>query len=177
MNQKTTMQPAYAGFSKGALLALCVLAWAPSPANAATDKDIQLLSKAIGFVEGGAGKDVAVVFDAGNPASAAEADEVVGLLGGAGLTGTKVAVGGVGGASAKVLYVTTGLNGNWDAIASAAAAGKKLTATMDDGCVKGGKCVLGIQSSPSVEIKVSKAASSAAGIGFGAAFKMMIKEY
>ena len=163
--------------AKTGLAAVCVLALMSGAAQAATDKDMQLLSKAIGFVEGGAGKDVAVLFDAGNAASAADADAVMGLLGGAGLNGTKVAVSGVGGAAAKVLYVTQGLNGSWDAIAGAAASGKKLTATMDDGCVKAGKCVLGVQSAPSVEIKVSKAASAAAGVGFGAAFKMMIKEY
>lgn len=162
---------------KTGMVALCALVLITEGAFAASDKDVQLISKAAGFVEGGVGKDVAVLYDAGNPASSAEADEVVGLLGGAGLTGSKVAVAGAGGASAKILYVTTGLNGSWDAIASAAAAGKKLTATLDDACVKAGKCVLGVQSTPSVEIKVSKAASAAAGVGFGAAFKMMIKEY
>ena len=150
---------------------------AVAPAQAASDKDVQMLAKALGFVEGGAGKDVAILFDAGNPASSAEADAVAGLLGGAGLTGTKVAASGAAGAGAKVLFVTSGLNGSWGSIASAAASAKKITATFDDSCIKAGKCVLGIQSAPSVEIKVSKAAAEASGVTFGAAFKMMIKEY
>jgi hypothetical protein len=171
------MRTAYARMLSVVMMAFCAVVVVVHQANAATEKDIQLLSKAVGFAEGGLGKDVAVLFDAGNPASVSEADQVVGLLSGAGLTGSKVAVSGAGGAAAKVLYVTTGLNGSWDAVASAAASGKKLTATMDDACVKAGKCVLGVQSTPAVEIKVSKAASAAAGVSFGAAFKMMIKEY
>lgn len=176
MNQKESLYPTASKYFGGAFTALLLMVCV-TPSHAATDKDIQLLSKAMGFVEGGVGKDVAVLYDAGNATSSAEADQVVSLLGGAGLTGGKVAASSAAGASAKVFYVTQGLDGSWGAISSAAAAGKKLTATMDDGCVKAGKCVLGVQSSPSVEIKVSKAASAETSVGFGAAFKMMIKEY
>jgi hypothetical protein len=176
MNQSLNVLLKYSSIGKLLLLALMAVTW-PTTVSAATDKDILLLSKAVGFVEGGGGKDVAVLFDAASAASSSDADSVIALLGGAGLNGTKVPVSGAASASAKVLYVTSGLNGSWDAIAAAGASGKKITATLDDGCVKAGKCVLGIQSTPSVEIKVSKAAAAANGVSFGVAFRMMIKEY
>jgi hypothetical protein len=154
-----------------------ILALVSSAAQAATDKDVQLLSKAIHFVEGGIGKEVAVIFDAASPDSVSDADTVMGLLAASGLTGSKVSVSSIGGASARVLYISKGLKGSWDSVSRAAVDGKKLTVTLDSECVKAAKCILAVQSAPSVEIRVNKAASASAGIGFGAAFKMMIKEY
>jgi hypothetical protein len=44
------------------------------------------------------------------------------------------------------------------------------------GCVRSGRCVVGVSTSPRVEIVVSRAAAKAAGVSFSQAFRVMIRE-
>jgi hypothetical protein len=44
------------------------------------------------------------------------------------------------------------------------------------GCVRSDRCVVGVSTSPRVEIVVSRAAAKAAGVSFSQAFRVMIRE-
>ena len=77
-------------YLKTMLIALGLLAATPG-AQAASQKDMQILGRALGFIENGPSGDVkiGIVTDSGNAASSAEADEIVGLIGG-GLASGKI---------------------------------------------------------------------------------------
>lgn len=163
------------------VMALAVAA--PGLAHADAAKDLQVLGRALTFLENGpSGRTtIGVVFDPAKPASVAEKDAVIAAMGsgfaagGLTIVGAPVpvsAVGGAGGVSA--LYVTNGVN--YGAVGAAAKAKKILTISSGTGCVSSGACVLGVTTSPKVEITVNRAAAAAVGASFKAAFRMMIKE-
>ena len=153
-----------------------------TPQALATDaKDLQIIGRALSFVEGGANGDVtvAVVYSDDVPASKTEAESVAALMDG-GLSAGKVnmfpklvSVSDLGGAAdAAAVFVPTGMSGHFDAIRNA----NKLTTTTDNDCVQAGACVVYVQSAPKVEILVNREAASSASVSFAAAFRMMIKE-
>jgi len=163
-------------FLATALLAsACLIA----PQAHATDaKDLQVIGRALSFVEGGATGDitVAVVYDDG---SKAEAESVVALMDGGikagkvNMSAKLVAVSDLGSAGdAAAIFVPSGMASHYEAIKGSG----KLTATTDKACVQDGACVVFVQSSPKVEILVSQAAAAASSVSFAAAFRMMIKE-
>lgn len=165
-----------------ALAAMAVLC-APAAAQAEAAKDLQVMGRALTFLENGpAGRvTIGVVFDPSKPASVAEKDQVMAALGGGfaagGLTivGAPVPVSAVGGAGGVgALYVTNGVN--YGAVGAAAKAKKVLTMSSGTACVTSGACVLGVTTAPKVEITVNRAAAAAVGASFKAAFRMMIKE-
>jgi hypothetical protein len=156
---------------------------APAAAQADAAKDLQVLGRALTFLENGpTGRvTIGVVFDASKPASVAEKDEVMAALGGGfaagGLTivGAPVPVSALGGAGGVgALYVTEGVN--YGAVGAAAKAKKILTVSAGSACVTSGACVMGVTTVPKVEITVNRAAAAAVGATFKAAFRMMIKE-
>ncbi len=153
-----------------------------SPTAMATDlKDMQVIGRALSFVEGGAKGDVtiAIVYADDAAGSKEEADAVAGILGGglkAGEVTMKpqvVSVSDLGSAgSAAAIFVPAGMAGHYGAIKGTG----KLTLTTDQSCAEAGACVVSVQSSPKVEIVVNRSAASAASVSFAAAFRMMIKE-
>jgi hypothetical protein len=162
-----------------------ILLVAASSAQATTDLDLKvgfktlplLLNKLSGTVP------MAVLFDPAQPASKAEADQVVALAGGGlqapgGVTVTAVAVPVTDLSKhpdAKLAFVTSGLGKSWDAVQQSATG--VLTMTTDLDCVKADKCVLGIVSAPSVAIYYSKPSSDAQKVGFSDAFAMLAKKF
>lgn len=163
----------------GLFVAASVMAVAPY-AHADTKKDLELLSKALSFINGGPSGDVnvAVVYDPANAESAAHADEVVGILsGGVGsgkvkLTGSKVAASAPG--SAPVYFVTKGMGAHYASLLSTAKGNGGITVSNDEACLNGGGCVIVVKSEPSVDILVSTAAAGETGTEFASAFSMMI---
>lgn len=159
-------------------LVLSVVSLYPDCSFGATGKDIQLLSRALKFSVAPLGKEVVVIYDNNNSPSISESDEIVSLLIKSGYNARKTSVSDINSVtSSKILFVTKSLQKNWGVISSYSSTRKILTVTMDDECVKAGGCILGIQSAPQISVKLNKAASEAANIKFGTAFKMMIKEY
>lgn len=161
----------------GALLA------SPGAAFADAAKDLQVAGRALTFLENGpTGKaTLGVVFDPSKPASVAEKNAVMAALGSgysAGavtLVGKPVEAGVVGGVSGvNALYVTGGVN--YAAVGGAAKGKKLVTIGSDPACVRSGACVMGVTTTPKVEITVNRAAAAAVGAAFKAAFRMMIKE-
>jgi hypothetical protein len=165
----------------GSLSVFVLALFTSVPANADTAKDLQIAGRALTFLENGpAGHAViGVVFDPAKPASVAQKDAVMAALGsgldvgGVTLVGKPMEAGAVSGGVAA-LFVTTGVN--FGAVASAAKSHKLVTVATDHACVASGDCVLGVSTSPKVEITVNRAAASAVGASFKSAFRMMITE-
>ena len=77
-------------------------------------------------------------------------------------------------AGARIAFVTRGTN--YRQVAAAAAARSILTISSDPACARAGLCAVAIQSSPRVQIYVSRAACAAARLRFSAAFLMLVRE-
>jgi hypothetical protein len=152
-----------------------------SVASADTAKDLQISGRALTFLESGpSGHAVlGIVFDPAKPASVAQKDAVMAALGsgldvgGLTLVGKPIEAGSISG-GVTALYVTTGVN--FAAVGAAAKAHKLVTVSADHACVASGACVLGVTTSPKVEITVNRAAAAAVGVSFKSAFRMMITE-
>jgi hypothetical protein len=161
-------------------LSILILQWGV-PAWADTAKDVQIAGRALTFLENGPSGHVSigVVFDPSKASSVAQKDAVMAALGSGlevgslTLTGKPIEIGGIGGGVAA-LYLTEGVN--FAAAGAAAKAHKLVTISDDTACVTSGACVLGVTTTPKVEIKVNRAAASAIGVSFKSAFRMMITE-
>ncbi len=180
--QKNTRKSIPAAFVLVAVFCLATLV----PAAAATGaKDIEVAKKAISFLSNPPSGTVtaAVIFDPANGASKAEAEAIAKLIseapkaGQATLAPVLVPVTELDKlSSSKIAFVTGGLGAHHQAIARAAAANKVVTISTDLACAQAGHCVLGIATSPSVQILVSKAAADKTGASFSSAFLMLVRE-
>jgi len=161
-----------------AAIAAAVVCVVLQPAAAATtERDLAVMVRAVGFVEGFPKGDVAAAVVDGPGADAVMAAFGSGVSGGAvTLKPKKLAVGELAGSGVKVIIVPEGQSGQHAAIAAAAKQLKAVTISTDKGCAQAGQCVLSATSAPQVEIVMSRSAASAAGVSFGAAFRVMIKE-
>ncbi len=75
---------------------------------------------------------------------------------------------------ANAILVMDGVSGS--AAADATKSKKIPCFTGDSALVKSGACLISIKTDPKVEILVNGALSKSSGVGFGAAFRMMITE-
>lgn len=123
---------------------------------------------------------VAVLFVPGNETSEAEAeaiDRATRASSSTGIRTRRVPVAAMGSLSGyKVAFVTKGLRAEQGGIAEAAVRSSVLTISSDPTCVQQAHCVVGIATSPKVQITVNRAAARAAKIRFGSAFLMLVKE-
>ena len=173
------------GFARRAGLPAMIGAWlacaSPAAAASLSSREVQIIAKALGFLDPPAhGGVVAVVYAAGNKASQADAAAIVALFGG-GLasgggivTAQQVDAASIGGSTGFVAVILA-------AGAEATAAARStphglLSITAADGLVVSGRCVMAVHSEPRVDITVNRAAAQAAGIGFTAAFGMLVHE-
>jgi hypothetical protein len=153
-----------------------------SPAFAeTTQRDLEVIGRALSFVEGASGSDrtVAIVYD---PASEDEAQALASTMAG-GLSAGRVTLNArlvpmseassLGGAHAAVLLGSA--SGDAGVFSAASSAGV-MTVSTDMACVQSGQCVMGVQSAPSVRIVVNRGAAGASSVSFAAAFAMMIEE-
>lgn len=155
------------------------ISFAPANASSLSQKDVQIIAKAIGFMEpvpSGTGT-VAIVYNAADAASKQDADAVAaffgdGLKAGGALLKPKVVSAadlGAGGFLA-VIPVNGAMN---DQVGAAARSHHALCVTSDDAAVRSGACVMSVKSDPKVEITINKSAATSAGVGFGSAFLLM----
>jgi hypothetical protein len=153
-------------------------------AGSLTRKDVQTLGKAFAFLDPAAPADglIAVVYATGNDASRKDAETIAsyfgdGLrVGGAMLKPRLVDLAGLGdGAGYAAIIAAEGASG--EAVMAAARSHKIVCASGELEQVRAGNCIMAISTDPKVEISVNRAAASAAGIGFAAAFRMMIHEF
>lgn len=150
-----------------------------------TEKDFQVIARALGFMTNGpkGTVDIAIVHAPEVPASMAEAQAAQTLLGeglqAGALTLRPVMVpasdlGKLTGVGA--IFVTPGMDGQQDAIFAASQTSGTIIISTDRACVEAGKCTMFVATAAKVEILVNKAAAAAANVSFDSAFKMMIKE-
>ncbi|MGE0223326.1 MAG: hypothetical protein AB7F35_29605 [Acetobacteraceae bacterium] len=159
-----------------------LLAWGlPARAASLSLKDMQVLSRALGFVQPGlASGTVAIAYSAADPASKRDAQEIAALIlgglrvGGVVLTPEIVEDTVLGGRRFVVLIAAAGAGR--EAIQTASRNARALCISADMEMVRSGHCAMGIKSAPRVEIVVNHDAVKASGIEFAAAFRMMIKE-
>lgn len=135
------------------------------------------MARAVGFVDGMPRGNLPVAVVDGPNADAIVAAMGAGVAGaGVTLVPRKVPVSGLAASGVRVIIVPEGQAGQQAAIAAAARGMHAVTMSTDMTCVNSGNCVVGVASDPRVEIVVSRAASTAAGVGFAQAFRVMIRE-
>jgi hypothetical protein len=158
---------------------------APFAAHAAvTAKDIQVAGRVLGFTATPLTGNVhlGIVYDPSNAASTADEQALMGILGsgltvgGVNLIGVPVTIANVATTPADVLFLTAGLGAAGAAAGTEAAAKKQICITTDLAATQAGDCAVSVASTPKVQITVNKAAASASGVSFGAAFMLMITQ-
>lgn len=173
----------------GAIGALALAALAlglPTAAQATvTEKDFQVIARALSFVTNGpkGTVDIAIVHNPDDATSLAEAQAANQVLG-AGLKAgaltlrpVMVSTSDLGKtAGAGAIFVTGGTGAHHAAILGASKSAGILSITTDRACVTSANCAMYVASSPKVEILVNSSTASALNISFDSAFRMMITE-
>jgi len=160
---------------------LSSLATAAIPANL----NVPVAARVISFVQPPPSGilPVAILYQPGNAASEAEANDIVRMLssdssiGRASLRTRRVSVNNLASLKGtKVAFVPSGLRAHQDEISAVASPQSILTITSDDVCVQTARCVVGISNSRRTQITVSRAAAQRSRIRFQSAFLMLVKE-
>lgn len=168
-----------------ALLIVCLLALFSSAAQAdVTTRDLQIAARTLGFLDPpftGAIR-MGLVYDAGSTRSSQQAEEVRRLLG-SGLTVGNlrlqpllVPLEEISSANVHMFFLIEGAVDDAHALQLLLAGRKLPCLTTDLEQVRAGVCAIGIQSTPKVEILVSRAAAGAANTRFASVFRMMVVE-
>jgi hypothetical protein len=166
-------------------LALSGASWLqPSTASAAslTTKDVQIVAKAMGFLDPApAGGAIAVIYSKADPASKADAESIAALFGdgvsskSGTLTAKAIDAAALGDASGFVgIIVAAGVGGDAAMTASKTRHIPCITGSLV--LVQGGHCTMSVGTDPKVDITVNHAAAQAAGVAFASSFRMLIHE-
>ncbi len=159
-----------------ALLAISIM-FAPMAHAATTPRDLQVIARAVGFINGlpRGIVDVAVVDGPGADALIAAMGRGI-SAGGVTLNARRVSLGRLAQSGARIVIVPEGQGAAHGAIAAAARQLNAVTLSTDMTCVRSGRCVVGVATSPRVEIVVSRSAATASRVSFSQAFRVMIRE-
>lgn len=147
-----------------------------------SQKDVQIMAKAIGFLDPppSGPATVAIAYDPSNPASKQDADEIAGFFGdglkagAATLTAKVTEVGKLAAGGFVAVVVASGVKP--DQVYSVTKSQHVACITPDATAVQAGQCLMSIKSSPKVEILISRAAMTGSGVGFSSAFLLMAHE-
>jgi hypothetical protein len=172
-------------FVRRAGLPALTLVWlacaAPVAAASLSGRDVQIIAKALGFLDPAPpGGIVAVIYATRNVASKADATAIVALFGdglasGGGIVTAKaIDAGSLGDGTGYVAIILAA--GGENAGPAGLTPRRLLSITAADELVRAGRCVMAVHSEPRVDITVNRAAAQAAGIGFTAAFGMLVHE-
>ena len=164
------------------ILTILCIALFGSFADAQTgQRDLEVIGRALNFVEGASGQErtIAIVYEASDEA---EANELASLMDGglrAGrvtLTARLVSIqnlSSLDGVDAAILVGSTSENSTaFDAASSRGV----MTVSTNMQCVENARCVMGVQSNPSVKVVVNRNAANGSSVSFTAAFAMMVEE-
>lgn len=151
--------------------------------SAVSDSDLKVAARALSFMENApvGTVRVGIVFDPGNPQSAADAAELQRLMaaglrvGNLTLQPVLVRADDIGNVQVALFFLTGGA-GAAGRLGEAMRARRLPCITTDLARVSDGACAIGVRSSPRVEIFVNKAAAEASGVKFSTAFRMLITE-
>ena len=169
---------------KALLCALSLVLIAPE-AQAISQKDMQILGRALGFIENGPIGDVkiGIVHDSENDISEGEAEEIISLIGNGfrsgkiNLQAEKVPTAKASEVTYPVLFFTEGTESKHKSIFDSVNSKGTITVSTHDECLNTSNCVMVVSSAPKVDIKISTAAAGSSGVSFGSAFRMMITEH
>jgi hypothetical protein len=163
------------------LLGIWLAGSGPAHAASLTSRDLQIIAKALGFLDPAPpGGSVAVVYEHTVAGSKDDAEAIVRLFGegldsgGGKITGRAIDAGLLGNGTGYIAIIMAA--GAEDQGAVSARPRGLLSITAADGLVRSGRCVMAVHSEPRVEIIVNRAAAQAAGVGFTAAFGMLVHE-
>ncbi len=139
-------------------------------------KDVQVIAKALGFIENGPQGEinVDVIYDTNDPASIAEADAILDILSSGfrskiKLKGQKTPVS----TGAEVAFITMGAEEKAPGLSQK----KIITVSTNPDCAIQGGCVIGVSTYPKIEVHVNTSAMSSAGVSFDMVFRMMVTEH
>ncbi len=172
---------AWWGFGAALACVACLLGGVPAAAASLSPQELQTLGGAIAFMQpppgGGA---IAVVYAAGDPASRQDAEAIAGEFGnglktnGALLPAKVVEAAALAGGGFALAIAASGANG--PPLGAAVRAAHLLCVTAELAAVQAGFCTMAISTDLRVQIVVNHAAAATCGVGFAAAFRMMIHE-
>ena len=152
---------------------------------AATQGDLMVAARALGFIQNPPRGEVAVgiIYVAENTASVAEAKNIARMMGDglrAGLLTLKpilVQLDDVAAADVGLFFLTEDIGEAAMRVGAAARAKRIPCVTVDLAQVRSGACVMGVRSQPKVEILVNRASAADTGVSFAVVFRMMITEF
>jgi ABC-type uncharacterized transport system substrate-binding protein len=163
---------------------LCAgLAYSDTVAAEVTATDVQVAARALSFMErplAGAVR-VGILYAPDSPRSVREAETLRDMLG-TGLKAGKLELKPIlvklsDAATAKVdLFFLTEFVAAADANAAGIVALKRPCVTTDISQVERGACLMGVRSTPKVQIVVNRAAAKDSGVAFATVFRVMITE-
>lgn len=165
-----------------AVLLFCVFVLHSGDVFATESKDIKALSKAVGFIQGGPTGDVeiSIVFDPTNRESSEHASNIMqvstqeGGLNKVKFVAKKVPYTNIDFINSKIIFVTRGMEGKYQAILDRAVKIGAITVSTDENCLNKGACVLVVKTEPDIDILVSMSVADKIGVEFSSAFSMMI---
>lgn len=162
----------------GGILAAIMAVCGIQGAQAMTPKDMQIIARALNFLDPQptGTLTVGVVQDAASPAAVDAAIAAFGgqvVIGGLTIVPKPVTMADAGGY--RVLLLTRA-DKQGEQLAKSSAGKQQIVVSTESGCVEAKLCTLYVQSEPNVEIVLGRDVAAAAGVRFGAAFRMMIKE-
>jgi hypothetical protein len=158
---------------------------APALGDTGYGKDLQLLSRSLGFIENipADGNKLVIVYDPANSHSLQQAQEIKAAIGPAlksrnrSLIPTLSKIDELSSqTNVGALFLTSGL-GTEAKVSALTKSDKIVCSTFDLLQVKNGHCLIGVQSEPKVEIIVSKSYADAIQVEFDPAFRMLITLY
>jgi hypothetical protein len=167
------------GLAAGAVLLTAVPA-----AAAVTAKDLQIIGRALSFLEKPPRGEVRVgiVYSAANAQSVREAEDLQKLMADGLRVGTltlrpvMVVLGDAAGANVDLFLLASGLGTEAAALGAVTARRHIACVTTDIAQVRAGTCMMGVRSQSKIEILVNRSAASRSGMAFSAVFRMMITE-
>lgn len=149
-----------------------------------TARDLQVLARALGFLEKPPNgiAEIGIVYPQQSASGRAEAGRIAAAFGDGLRAGNLtlrpklVAAEAAGQAGTAALLLTDAAVPHAAQIAAAVAGRSILTVASDRSLIEAGSVVMVVRGEPRVEILVSRTAAQSAGVGFAAAFRMMIQE-
>jgi hypothetical protein len=167
-----------------AVISVGALLFAVDATSAIAAKDMQVLSRSLGFVKGtrANGSKVGIIYDPSSPDSTADGQAAMAQLGSSvkagdrSLTPVLVKVGEIGQQTDMAAYFLTSGVGNAAGVAEASKANGLPCITTDVAQVQKGNCLISINTDKKVEILINKTVLEANGIVIDEAFRMLIKE-
>jgi len=148
-----------------------------------TEKDLQVAARTFNFIDGihNGPVVISVIYDKKSPESVSEAKTIEKILTG-GLQAGKhlllpklTEISELDKIKTKVAFISSDLQKYHDQIYDITSKKQIFTVTKDFTCLQAQRCIMAVETLPSVKIEISSAAATGSRLAFGKALTMMIK--